>query len=766
MPLILAAILCCTINGQVHAPSGQPLASASVTLRGATVTATTTDARGEFSVHTSPGRYELDARASGYGATSVGPIDVRHDSKVDVTLEPLDTPALRIIGSVRVDGRLAIQRHAVPTIDISRADLQRTGSDLVVQGLAPVPSVTFSQPDGGAPTAVSAVALRGPDPSETLVALDGQILNDGNTGDLDLSRFPSAAFSNLDLTEGLGPADSEGSNTIGGAVNLISLRPTQLVHSAMSFSGGSFGTSEGWYNVTGSRDKLGYAFALDDQQQHGFVDQTQTVCAPGDTSSCAPTHLGSTISSRLALANVLWNFSQSSDVGVRVFSLGNARDISSTINGIDDHPGSSTFGQLIGPGAATFTQSVRAYQLYGRTGLGAGSLQTAVSLSDNNVGLEGENGGISPYDVAHADKRSTVEMAWGRTFENSEFAFGGYTRYETLSEAGVTPDQSQNIQSYFLRGAINPVRRLRLSGGLYVSHYTTFGGNLDGRFAASYDVDANSAVRFSAGTGFRAPLLIERYVFPNDALPPPDANCVIAGQGNPNETPEHATEYELGYSHVFPAQANLDVSLYRTNLRNPIENFYPLNTFNPGCANVYYSYPINIGNAVYEGAEVRFQQRFDRQHLFMTLQYGLNVAYPENLGATVSNPTSGGNLVDGQQFLGIPQQVGSVELDWQNHDWHASTQAIFRGNNNELGQNPFNILNAAIGKSFGKLDLTLAGTNLLDNVAGPYTLAGGGVPYRGIVDFAPGNVPVYGSLPTDRLFIDPAAVRLILTLRN
>jgi len=175
---------------------------------------------------------------------------------------------------------------------------------------------------------------------------------------------------------------------------------------------------------------------------------------------------------------------------------------------------------------------------------------------------------------------------------------------------------------------------------------------VDWRLGASYDVDSSTVVRASAGTGFRAPLLIERYYFPqvigphgqvqpNPGLPPEDSNCVVAGQGNPNEEAEHATEYELGLSHQFSSQSNLDVSVYRSNLRDTIENFYP--GFSCNAPNGFaYEIPINIGNAVYEGAEVRFKQGFPKQNLSMVLSYGLNVAFPFSLGPNVSNPTSGG----------------------------------------------------------------------------------------------------------------------------
>jgi hypothetical protein len=54
----------------------------------------------------------------------------------------------------------------------------------------------------------------------------------------------------------------------------------------------------------------------------------------------------------------------------------------------------------------------------------------------------------------------------------------------------------------------------------------------------------------------------------------------------------------------------------------------------------------------------------------------------------------------------------------------------------------------------------------LNASAGPFTHFGAGTPYRGLTgDDAAGN-PIYGPLPTDALFIEPAAVRLILTYRR
>jgi outer membrane cobalamin receptor len=742
---MLLLALCCLLSGHVATPSGVPIANADVELRGAAPVHAKTNVSGAFLIHVGKGVYHVYADAAGYSPATAGPIAVDGDTRLDVTLEPLDAPQLRVISSVRVNGSLAIQRDAVPTVNVSRKDMSALGASRIVDVLAAIPSVTFARPDAGNAAAPSLVALRGPDPSETLIALDGEILNDANTGDLDLSRFPVAAFSNVDVTEGLGPADSEGSNTIGGAVNIISLQPTRDQHSAFSFSTGSFGTSEGWYNTTGTKGRLGYALALDDQQQHGYVDQT--VDWQGQ-----PLHLGSTISSRALLAKATWAFSQQADIGLRVFSLGNTRDMSAALNTPVD-PSQDGEGALFdGPGPATFQQAVRAYALNGRAPLGAGSLIYNLSASNNDVNYTG--GAVTPYDLTHRDKRNTLSLSWQHDTDTTEFAVGGYVRGESLTADGIDGELTQSIRSYFIRGMVRASRKLRVQGGIYASNYSTFGSNVDGRIAANYDLDASSVLRASAGTGFRAPLLIERYVFPVADLPL-DQNCVAVGQGNTDEKPEHATEYELGYGHRFGSTANVDVSLYRTNLRDPIEVFYPLGSTCPATNPPAQSYPINVGNAVYQGAEIRFAQRVG-PHIVMHAAYGLNVAYPDNMPPSVANPTSGGDLVAGQQFLGIPQQQGSFDLNWENADWHAGLQAWARGKNNELNQASFAVVDAAIGRRFGDMDLTLAGTNLTSAVSGKFTLPGLGVPYNGIG----------GPLATDRYVLEPAGIRVIATFKT
>ncbi|MBV8343847.1 MAG: TonB-dependent receptor [Candidatus Eremiobacteraeota bacterium] len=810
LPVLIAA--CCLIGGNVHTPTGAPVARAVVSLRGPARVTLTTDSKGNFSTQLPAGRYDLTVTAPGYVTITVNTGPVSDGSRVDVVLEPSDTPKLRTIGQVTVNGGFTLDRNVIPTMDVSRAQMDALGYTQVLEALQQVPSVVIQHPDSGAATAPAVVSLRGPDPSEAMVTLDGQQLNDGNTGDIDLSQFAVPAFSAVSVSEGLGPTDAEGSNTFGGAVNFESLRPTLDDHVSFSGSVGSYGTTQTWLNATGTIGKLGYAFAGDDYHQAGQVDQYALV-VPGNNLpiSCAPpqqglpppncpayTHLGSTISALLGLVNLDYAFSQRSDVGFRVFTLGDNRDESAALNGIAGNstcvfsgPGPAcafppppsapnvvanpVFGDHIGQGTAAFAQTIRAYDAYGRAPLGSGTLLADFYADSDNIDFDG--GSVSPYDVSHLDTRYNEGLSWGRTFDTGEFSFGGYSRQESLSGLGISSTLAQSITSYFFRGAQQIGKGLRLSGGLYDANYSTFGNTLNWRLGLSQDLGSSSVVHASAGTGFRAPLLIERYFFPpvivdgkvvpNPNGGPEDSNCV-APNGNPAEQPEHATEYELGFSHLFSSTSNLDVSVYRSNLRDTIENYYPGGGAKSFCGTPLgfaYVVPVNIGNAVYEGAEARYKQLFPRLHLTATLSYGLNVAYPYALGPFVSNPTSGGTLIADQQFLGVPQQQGSATFAWTRNGWHASSAFTFAGNNNTLHLPAYTLVDAAIGMNFGHLDFTLAATNIFNAVSGPFTLYDAGVPYRGLYA-GPNGTQYLANVPTNALYVQPASVKFIFTVHE
>ena len=122
-------------------------------------------------------------------------------------------------------------------------------------------------------------------------------------------------------------------------------------------------------------------------------------------------------------------------------------------------------------------------------------------------------------------------------------------------------------------------------------------------------------------------------------------------------------------------------------------------------------------------------------------------------------------MVTDEQFLGVPQQQGSATIMWSEKGWHAATALTFSGRNNPLNQPPFTLIDAAVGKNFGRIDFTVAATNIFNSVSGPFTYYGTGAPYRGLYA-GPGGSSYLANLPTDQLNILPASVRFILTIHE
>jgi TonB dependent receptor/TonB-dependent Receptor Plug Domain/Carboxypeptidase regulatory-like domain len=760
--VVVAAAASCALSGTVHGGDGAPV-RAHVVSGAPSAYAVDSDAQGRFTLDLPCGPARLTFAARGYASTDVDVVATGRN-RIDVVLEPVGGGRLRQIGSVTVDGRLAVPHSTVPARTITRADMDAQGFDRVVQALAQIPSLTLTRPDGGATGATTVVSLRGPDPSETRIALDGQPLNDTNTGDFDLATFPTTALSGIDVSEGLGPEDARGADTIGGEINLISLRPTAQPARALRLSIGSYGASTAELNATGRTGRLGYAFALADAQRTGFVHDypvtMQTLDANGNPQTVT-TRLGSSFSARSALANLTYDLSPRSTLRVRALTVDDVRDESASQTAPADPANPAPAALFVGSGPETASHSLRATLASLTAPLGAGTFVAtgAFSSATRAVARSIDTGeGTTPYDPSLIDKLGSLSLEWTRATATSSVALGARTRAESL----LSPDQfgvgtlRQFASEAWVRAGAQLSPRLRVGASVVDSAWSTIPASLDGRVGVALDDVAGGTLRFAVGTGFRAPLLAEKYVFPLADLVP-DQNCVGAN-GNANERAEHATEYELGYGRRF-GSTTADVTVYRTNLRDPIENFYPLGaTCNPaGISQVLaQSFPINVGNVVYRGGALRLAHRFGTDWN-ASAEYAVNAAYPTSLPDVVSaaNPTSGSQLVPGQQFAAIPLQQFAFNLRYARRGTHGSLALAGKSANNELAQGRFATVDAAIGRTWGRADVTLAGTNLTNAVSGSFTRLGLGTPYP----------TPSGLQPRDALVLEPASLRLILTLR-
>jgi outer membrane receptor protein involved in Fe transport len=200
------------------------------------------------------------------------------DTPVSIVLSRATTNSLTVIGQVRASAGETVSTSSAPTVTLSAQQAAAAGATSVAPMVWSQLSTTPVIPLGGGSNATVSFAVRGPDPTETLVDIDGHPMNNGNTGDFDLSLIDPAALEEVQIVYGIAPSSLIGPNTIGGGVNIVTLQPTITPTGLLRFFGGSYGTFGGTAQSTGTDGRWGYAFSLHGVSSLGSVNQS--VLAP------------------------------------------------------------------------------------------------------------------------------------------------------------------------------------------------------------------------------------------------------------------------------------------------------------------------------------------------------------------------------------------------------------------------------------------------------------------------------------------------------
>ncbi len=269
------------VRGTVRSNDGAPIAGASVTISMPDLSRTDrTDARGMFVLsHVRDGTYALRASAPGYQPISQRTVTLgRSNSTLSIVLSAATTNSLTVIGTVQASAGETVSTASAPTISMSAQQAAAAGTTSIAPMLWSQLSTTPVIPLGGGSNATVSFAVRGPDPTETVVDIDGHQMNNGNTGDFDVSLLDPAALQEVQLVYGIAPSSLIGPNTIGGGVNIVTLEPTSTDHTLMRIFGGSYGTFGETLQTTGSDNRFGYALSLHGATSSGSVNQT--VLAP------------------------------------------------------------------------------------------------------------------------------------------------------------------------------------------------------------------------------------------------------------------------------------------------------------------------------------------------------------------------------------------------------------------------------------------------------------------------------------------------------
>lgn len=775
------------VHGTVTTSDGSAVADASITLSGGKKSVRAkSDARGRFELKdVGPGTYLISAVAPGYSPISGQPVDVTgdHETRLQLVMEQATISSLTVIGSVSTNAGSTVSTSSAPSVSINAQTAAAQGTTSVSDMLWGQIGTTPSIPLGGGSNAIVSMAVRGPDPTETLVDIDGHQVNNGNTGDFDLSLLDPAALSNVQVVYGISPSSLVGPNTLGGAVNIQTLQPSAQPQTLVRGFLGSFGSTGQTLQTTGSSGRFGYAASFHRATSLGSVNQT-VINTDGDAATVGSDFFGETMLGKL-------RYQLGDGYGYLQLSVRDQavnEDLSSLLTNYTP-PGfeGGDDGDASDAGYQTFEgTSMASHQAnYGFDAvlpLGPSSLanppSTLLSFSHlttlSQQSVNGPGAQTSPYLYNQRDLLGDDWLQIDHHFAKGDLSFKYDLMTETMStqyvpgsvnadvvaiglpnnkaDQGPTTIPLDQTQRYWvLRYDGNPNSFFHYTAAAYGSNFSTFGSRIDPRVGVVWTPTSQTAVRASVGSTFQVPQLSSMYVPP--VLPPPSGGVISIG--NPNLKPDFATEYDLGAEQVFGqagSQTRVSADIYRSNIRASIN--VPVVTPKPGCKkHCPIVMPINAGDQVYQGLDLHAEQQLGRQY---RLRFGWSI--DSSYFATVPANIQDGTVVVSQQTLGEPLHKMSIGIERDvPRGWVYGADVDWEGTYNELNRSPYATLDAHVAYRTNRFEIGAYGTNLTNVYAYPFTAIGGGVPY--------GSLTGTPAIPTDAYVLQGAKVVFVVTAR-
>lgn len=508
--------------------------------------------------------------------TASGPTEPEVLETPDVVISATKTaiPVKEVTSAVEVISGEQMQQRKLRTV----AEALRWA-----QGLAVFQS-------GGPGTAVD-VRMRGGTPEQTLVLIDGAIVNSATLGIYDFAQLTSDNIERIEILRG-SQGMMWGSDAMGGVINITTKRGRETPNISAFAEYGSFATLREGTNVSGKKGIFDVAAAL----------------TRWDTSSFSAINYRRGASER----DGFHNWQGSVRLGVDLPKDGRLEFNFRWMNGITNFDGfafnpvtfvsdpadvlgaKSTSQQYVYSGSymqpitnwwsqkltlARATENLRSY---------LGSFQRDLLTGVEDV----------PFQVATEINTTSNRIEWQHDFQVAKplAITAGYQfreqlgeNLDTLTGATTIPTKIVSSNAGFAEAKLNLWDRLFGTAGIRQDEYNVFGSATTYRVTAGYlHKETGTKLRGSYGTGFRAPT-INQLFFP--------------GFGNPNLKPEKSKGLDVALEQSL---LNDRVFLSAGYFWNRYQNLI-LSVFDPvGCAAIPDTQGFcaqNIGTSRAEGVE-------------------------------------------------------------------------------------------------------------------------------------------------------------------
>jgi vitamin B12 transporter len=504
------------------------------------------------------------------------------------------------------------ERHAVPLNEVGSSieildaqDLANGQFVFVLDALETLPGVTISQ--NGTFGGFAAVRIRGASSEQTLVLIDGVIVNDPSApgGGFNFATLSPFDIERIEVLKG--PQSTlYGSDAIGGVINIITKRPENGTALSGQFEGGSFATFSGSGGLAIGRPKGSLRLSASGVTSDGI---SKAEARDGNTEKDGYEAL--TLSARGEYAlTALFSFSASA----RYVSSQAEFDGFGFATGVVDADQEGDSDEL------NLNASADLMLLDGR-------LQNRFSFLFSRI----ERGNFSAGNSTFAAEGERLGFAYRGVLDVRKLgsiAFGAKTE-ETSFETSFDAPSNFSTDSLYANWFVKPVAKLSFSAGLRLDDHERFGNATTLRVTANYyDEDSGWRFRGNYGEGFKAPSPFQLTF-----------SCCGATAPNTELEPELSKAWEVGIEKSSPHSSDyhLSATFFRRKTRNLIDFFFASGTYE------------NISQSRAKGIEL-----------------GLELGLPRNffLSANYTYLTAR-DQASGTQRARVPKSSAFAQIDWR-----------------------------------------------------------------------------------------------------
>lgn len=449
----------------------------------------------------------------------------------------------------------------------------------------------------------ASVFLRGTSSKHAIALLDGIQLNDpaGANGAFDFGAESLSGLSRIEIVTG--PLSSVyGSYALGGAINMIpALGAETAIDPSLQLVAGSDETRQLRASAQGSTDRLDYGLSVEAFETGGFDS------VPARMSTATGNRDGSSLSSltfsgRFALTDsITWESLariRSSDVEFDTFSGGPSESQRADASDLSSRNDYAVWRSGLAIETPALTARMRLGQVHS-------DLETRASGAVTDR-LDGRRDFAELLLTGVAEPLS---LDWSAGLQWQE------DHADTMSQFGFPLKESESLFGGFGMVQIQPSERLTFSASARLDDYERFGSVETVQTGLVYALpELETRLRLSAGTGFKAPTLSERF-----------ASSMFI-EPNPDLRPEESVSWEAGFD-TDRSAVSFGAVYYETEITDLIETAFDFTTFT--------GQNVNIGRADISGYEAYLTHRPMQQ-----VEWGLAYSY-----------TDARNAVSGERLL-------------------------------------------------------------------------------------------------------------------